>query len=98
MNYLDKLIGYIEVHSAEGIRECFANGVNVNDLFRNEPLIYELTSEYIRSSSFKDCVKAFVDYGLEMETKYCYQFYRMMPGHSMFSYQKTRLRLKENII
>jgi hypothetical protein len=69
MNYLDKLIGYIEVHSAEGIRECFANGVNPNDLFRNEPPIYELTSEYTRSSGFKDCVKAFVDYGLEFEDK-----------------------------
>jgi hypothetical protein len=69
MDYLEKLIGEIEVHSVEGIRECFANGVNPNALFRNEPLIYELTSEYTRTPGFKDCVKAFVDYGLVFEDK-----------------------------
>ncbi len=64
MDYFEKIIGEIEVHSVEGIRECFSNGVNPNDKFRNEPLIYELTSEYGRTSRFKQCVKAFVDYGL----------------------------------
>jgi len=70
MDYLQKLIGEIELHSVEGIRECFANGVNPNDYFRNEPLIYELTSEYTRTSGFKDCVKAFMDYGLEFDDKF----------------------------
>jgi hypothetical protein len=69
MDYQDKLIGDIEEHSVEGIRECFANGINPNDLFRNEPLIYELTSEYGRSPEFKNCVKAFVDYGLVFDDK-----------------------------
>jgi ankyrin repeat protein len=69
MNYLNKLITCIELHSVEGIRDCFANGVNPNDHFRNEPLIYELTSEYTRSPRFKDCVKAFADNGLEFEDK-----------------------------
>ncbi len=69
MNYLNELIYQIELHSAEGIRECFAQGVNPNGYYRNEPLINELTSEYTRSRGFKDCVKAFVDSGLEFEDK-----------------------------
>ncbi|HEV8285769.1 MAG TPA: ankyrin repeat domain-containing protein [Chitinophagaceae bacterium] len=69
MDYLDKLIGEIEVHSVEGIRECFENGVDPNDHYNNEPLIYELTSEYGRTPKFKDCVKAFVDYGLDFDDK-----------------------------
>jgi hypothetical protein len=63
MDYRDKIIGEIELHSVEGIKECFRNGVSPNDRLRNEPLIYELTSEYTRSPGFKDCVKAFVDFG-----------------------------------
>ena len=69
MNYLNKIIGEIETHSAEGIKECFENGVSPNDYFKNEPLIYELASEYMRSSGFKDCVKTFVDYGLIFDDK-----------------------------
>src|SRR5437867_306292 len=69
MDYLEELIPQIELHSVEGIRECFSNGVNPNDYFRDEPLIYELTSEYTRTSKFKDCVKVFVEYGLEFEDK-----------------------------
>jgi hypothetical protein len=69
MDYLNKIVGEIETHSVDGIKECFSNGVNPNDFFRNEPLIYELTSEYLRSSRFKDCVQAFVDYGLIFDDK-----------------------------
>jgi hypothetical protein len=64
MNYLNKIIEEIELHSVEGIIECFKNGVSPNDLLRNEPLIYELISEYTRSPRFKECVKTFVDFGL----------------------------------
>ena len=69
MNWLDKIIGDIECHDVEGIKQCFENGVNPNDLFRNEPLIYELTSEYGRGPRFKDCVRAFIDHGLQFEDK-----------------------------
>ena len=69
MNYLEKIVGEIEEHSVDGIKECFENGVSPNDYFRSELLIYELTSEYLRSSRFKDCVKAFVDYGLMFDDK-----------------------------
>jgi hypothetical protein len=66
MDYLFKLVEDIELHNVEGIRECFENGISPNDLFQNEPLIHELISEYTRTSRFKDCVKVFVDYGLEL--------------------------------
>src|SRR6476661_2650858 len=69
MDTLQNIIRLIELHSVEGIRECFSKGVNPNDLFRNEPLIYELLSEYTRTSRFKECVQAFVDHGLEMQDK-----------------------------
>jgi Ankyrin repeat len=69
MNYLKKLIGDIEIHSVEGIVECFENGINPNDHFNGEPLIYELTSEYLRSARFTDCVKAFLDNGLDFDDK-----------------------------
>lgn len=69
MDYLKKLIGDIECHSVEGIKECFSNGVSPNDYFNNEPLIYELTSEYGRTFRFKDCIKAFIDAGLNFDKK-----------------------------
>ena len=69
MNWLDKIIGDIETHDVDGIRQCFQNGVSPNDLFRNEPLIYELTSEYGRGPRFKECVKVFIDHGLNFEDK-----------------------------
>ena len=69
MDYSEKIIGDIEEHSVEGIKECFANGVNPNDYYNSEPLIYELTSEYARTPDFKNCVKAFVDHGVNFEDK-----------------------------
>ena len=66
---LNEIIEQIELHSVEGIRKCFENGVSPNDLFRNEPLIYELTSEYTRSPKFKDCAIAFIDHGLNFDDK-----------------------------
>ena len=69
MNYLQKLIEDIELHSVEGIKECFENGISPNDEYNNQPLIYELTSEYTRTPGFKDCVKTFVDYGLQFDNK-----------------------------
>src|SRR5688500_11002221 len=67
MNYSEKIITDIELHDVNGISECFNNGINPNSLFRGEPLINELTSEYTRSNRFKDCVKAFVDFGLNFD-------------------------------
>ena len=69
MNYSKKIITDIELHSVAGIRNCFENGVCPNQLYNNKPLIYELISEYTRSPGFKDCVKLFVEYGLEFDDK-----------------------------
>ncbi len=69
MDYLNKIIGEIETHSVDGIKECFVNGLDPNVYYNDEPLIYELTSEYLRSSRFKDCVKTFVEYGLVLDDK-----------------------------
>jgi|GEM_PF-167702 len=67
MKNLNELIGQIELHDVTGIRNCFSNGLDPNSDFNGKPLIYELLSEYARSPRFKECVKAFVDYGLQME-------------------------------
>ncbi len=69
MSILEKLIVDIELHSVGGIKKCFSQGVSPNDKFRNKPLIYELISEYTRSPKFKECVKVFVDHGLEFDDK-----------------------------
>ena len=66
---LDEIIGHIECHDVEAIRRCFENGLSPNELFKNQPLIYELTSEYGRGPRFKECVKAFIDHGLKFEDK-----------------------------
>lgn len=68
-NIADDIIELIELHAADGMRNCFALGVDPNSLHNGKPLIYELLSEYTRSPRFKDCVKAFVDAGLQMENK-----------------------------
>ena len=67
MDHLKKLIGEIELHSVEGINECFVNGINPNQCFNGEPLIYELISEYTRTPRFKECVRAFVEQGLRFD-------------------------------
>lgn len=69
VDYLQKIIGDIEVHDVNGIIECFEHGVDPNGEFRGEPLIFELTSEYNRTSQFKECVRAFVEYGLKFDDK-----------------------------
>jgi hypothetical protein len=69
IDYLKKLIGDIECHSVEGIRDCFSNGIDPNAYYNNEPLINELTSEYGRTPHFKDCVRLFTQAGLKFDHK-----------------------------
>ncbi len=64
MGLLEDIAIQIELHSVEGIRNCFSKGVGPNDLLRNKPLIYELISEYTRSPRFKNCVNTFIEHGL----------------------------------
>ena len=69
MDYFNKIIEDIELHSVAGISDCFEHGISPNDLFRGEPLINELISEYTRSENFKACVQTFVSYGLVFTDK-----------------------------
>lgn len=69
MDYLQKIIGDMEIHSAQGIKECFENGINPNDQYKGKPLIHELITEYGRGPKFSECFKVFVDYGLDFEDK-----------------------------
>ena len=48
MATLDDIACEIELHSVEGIRKCFSERVDPNALFREEPLIYELSEERTR--------------------------------------------------
>lgn len=67
MNIPQEMIDAIECHNVETIREVFSSGIDPNAEFRGEPLINELTSEYARTPRFKECIRAFVDFGLRFE-------------------------------
>ncbi len=69
MDYLKKIIIDLELHAANGIRECFENGINPNQIFNGKPLLEELIGGYWRSENFKECVKVFVEFGLNFENK-----------------------------
>jgi hypothetical protein len=69
VDYLQKIIRDFETHSVEGIRECFENGVDPNQLYKGKPLIYELINMYLRGPNFKNCIKVFVDFGLKFDDK-----------------------------
>ena len=69
MNFLDKIIYDIEIHSEEGIKNCFENGISPNDFYKGKPLINELITEYLRGPGFKACFRIFLDYGLVFEDK-----------------------------
>jgi ankyrin repeat protein len=67
MDYLQKIITAFELHSVEGIKECFENGINPNQINQDKPLIYALINMYTRGPTFKKCIKTFVEYGLDFE-------------------------------
>ncbi|MCB0601303.1 MAG: ankyrin repeat domain-containing protein [Saprospiraceae bacterium] len=67
MDYLNKIIGDFEIHAVDGIKTCFEHGVDPNQEFKGKPLIYEMINMYLRSPDFKNCIRAFVDYGLEFD-------------------------------
>lgn len=64
-NILKQILICIETHDVEGIKACFQAGLSPNVLYKEKPLIEELTSNYLRSSRFKSCVQQFVDNGLQ---------------------------------
>ena len=62
-------MGDFEIHSVEGIQECFENGVDPNQLYKGKPLIYEMINMYLRGPKFKSCIQAFVDFGLKFDDR-----------------------------
>ncbi|MFD2725706.1 ankyrin repeat domain-containing protein [Hyunsoonleella rubra] len=60
---------YIELHSVDGIKNCFKKGLNPNAQYEGKTLFELLTSMYTRTSRFRNCVQLFVDYGLEFENE-----------------------------
>ncbi|HRH49841.1 MAG TPA: hypothetical protein PLP23_13890 [Panacibacter sp.] len=69
MDYLQKIIIDFEIHSVDGIKECFKNGIDPNLIHNGKPLIYEMINMYARGPMFKKCIEAFVVYGLEFDDK-----------------------------
>jgi hypothetical protein len=69
MDYLQKIIIDFEFHSVDGIKDCFKNGVNPNEIVNGKPLIYDLINMYTRGPLFKSCIQAFVDNGLDFEDR-----------------------------
>lgn len=67
MNYLEKMMTDIELLSAEGIRQCFENGIDPNGNYKGQSLFNLLVSGYARSHRFKECVRRFVEYGLDIQ-------------------------------
>lgn len=54
----------IEVHAVEGLRKYFDNGGSPNEIHNGVPLFTTMVEMYLRSPQFKECVRAFIDYGL----------------------------------
>ena len=69
MDYLQKILTDFELHSVEGIRDCFEHGINPNEVINGKPLFFELVNMYTRGPLFRECIKVFVDYGLKFEDK-----------------------------
>jgi hypothetical protein len=67
MDSLQKIYTAFELHNVDGINECFANGIDPNQINDGRPLIYGLIDMYSRGPMFKQCVKAFVDHGLQFD-------------------------------
>ncbi len=67
MNQLNKILGDFELHSASGIRDCFAQGVDPNAIHKGKPLVYELINMYTRGPAFRECMQVFVEHGLNFE-------------------------------
>ncbi len=62
---LSRLLFAFETHDALGIKSCFENGINPNMIYENKPLIHTFINMYTRGPKFKDCIRFFVEAGLE---------------------------------
>lgn len=69
MDKRQEIINCFELHSVDGIIDCFKCGVDPNENVNGKPLIYQLINMYTRGPLFKHCIQAFVDHGLEFKDK-----------------------------
>ena len=67
MDLLRDIAYHIELHSEDGIRECFEKGLDPNASFQGKPLFDLLLGMYTRSPRFKACVRAFIRAGLKFD-------------------------------
>ena len=65
MSDYTKMLYDIEVHSPEGIQNFFAEGGDPNETHNGVPLFTTMVEMYTRTPRFKECIKAFVDAGLQ---------------------------------
>jgi hypothetical protein len=64
---LARIVDAFELHSPEEIKACFKLGIDPNRFYRDRPLIYDLISEYPRGPKFKECIKVFIDHGVQFD-------------------------------
>ena len=69
MDDVQKILIAFELHSADGIKECFDNGINPNAVVNGQPLVHSLINMYTRGPQFKKCMQVFADSGLEFDDK-----------------------------
>lgn len=62
-----QLLGDFEVHSVDGVRQYFTDGGHPNDRHEGIPIFTSFVEMYLRSPRFSDCVKVFIEYGLEFD-------------------------------
>jgi hypothetical protein len=63
----EKMLYFIEIHSVEGIRKYFEEGGDPNEVHNGVPLFSTMIEMYTRTPRFKECVKLFVQAGLQYE-------------------------------
>jgi ankyrin repeat protein len=69
MDPLQQILIEFELHSVQGIEDCFRQGVSPNAVLSGQPLIHHLINMYSRGPRFKECIRAFVNNGLEFDDK-----------------------------
>lgn len=62
-----QLLYDIEVHAVEGIRRYFEQGGSPIEVHDGTPVFTTMVEMYTRTPRFKECVKAFMDAGLEFD-------------------------------
>jgi hypothetical protein len=59
----------IELHSVDGIKRYFEEGGSPNDIDSGMPAFTLMVEMYSRTPRFHDCVKTFIEYGLNFDDK-----------------------------